>query len=166
MQISRFGGALAIAMLAYLAYPYYSLYQLGDALRRGDGPAVESKVDWPRVRAGIKQDVTASLATDPAADGLGGAVTAALAGVFLDSMIDARFSPTALAKAAGMAHGEQLPSVDWAFFDGPTSFAARVHALGMTETIRLRLELEGFAWTVTRVFLPLDQLPNSSSPGH
>ncbi len=48
--------------------------------------------------------------------------------------------------------------VIWAFFDGPASFTARVRGGGESESdppVRLRFELEGGGWVLTRVFLPL-----------
>jgi hypothetical protein len=47
------GACLAIAM-AYVAYPYVTLYRLGQAIRGGDAVALQTMVNWDAVREGIK----------------------------------------------------------------------------------------------------------------
>lgn len=54
------------AIVAYAASPYVALYNLGQALRTHDLHALQKAVDWDRVRAGIKQEIEASLAADGA----------------------------------------------------------------------------------------------------
>src|SRR5580700_10523507 len=43
--------------VAYVAYPYVTLYRLGSAITGDDATTLESLVDWPAVREGIKEDV-------------------------------------------------------------------------------------------------------------
>src|SRR5208282_3442012 len=42
---------------AYGAYPYVTLYRLGEAIQGSDANTLESLVDWPAVREGIKEDI-------------------------------------------------------------------------------------------------------------
>ena len=41
---------IILLIAAYVAYPYLALHRLGDAVRRSDVAAVDSKVDWPALR--------------------------------------------------------------------------------------------------------------------
>ncbi len=43
--------------VAYVAYPYITLYRLGEAIRGADAATLETLVDWPSVREGIKEDI-------------------------------------------------------------------------------------------------------------
>src|SRR6202020_1771655 len=43
--------------VAYVAYPYVTLYRLGSAIRGADAATLETLVDWPSVREGIKEDI-------------------------------------------------------------------------------------------------------------
>src|SRR4051794_35117725 len=58
MQLRR---SLFVAMLtvvvAYAAYPYVTLWQLGEAIRRGDAATLHALVNWSKVREGIKEDI-------------------------------------------------------------------------------------------------------------
>ena len=51
--------------VAYVAYPYVTLYRLGSAIKGADAATLESLVDWPAVREGIKEDVCDLGADDP-----------------------------------------------------------------------------------------------------
>src|SRR5271168_2666275 len=55
---------LSVAV-AYVAYPYVTLYRLGSAIQRADAATLESLVDWPAVREGIKEDVCDFAAEGP-----------------------------------------------------------------------------------------------------
>ena len=51
--------------VAYAAFPYVTLYRLGSAIHGADAATLESLVDWPAVREGIKEDVCDLSADDP-----------------------------------------------------------------------------------------------------
>src|SRR3978361_712099 len=51
------GGILLSLAVAYVAYPYVTLYRLGSAIKGADAATLESLVNWPAVREGIKEDV-------------------------------------------------------------------------------------------------------------
>ena len=51
--------------VAYVAYPYVTLYRLGSAIQVADAATLESLVDWPAVREGIKEDVCDLVADEP-----------------------------------------------------------------------------------------------------
>jgi DUF2939 family protein len=168
--------ALVVVLAAiYAAYPYFALYRLGEALRAQDLGAVEGKVDWTRVRQGIKDDVNTVLVakvkpddTNPLA-GLG----VALAGTLASPVVDAAVTPAGLVAVANAdrptlatlvtqiylsGSGDRpLPRLSHSGFSGPATFDATVMPNGATSddrTIHLRLELEGGYWMLTRIRLP------------
>lgn len=108
---------------------------------------------------------------------VGGAVDAlvtpqGLAGIIREGRRD-RAAAAALGGSGGLpapptataGDGERRHThVVWAFFDGPASFTARVRGAAERDEdppVRLRFELEGGAWVLTRVFLPVT-LPGQS----
>ena len=58
-------GAFLVVALAYVVYPYATLYRLGLAIRHGDAATLESMVDWYAVREGIKEDICDSVLDQP-----------------------------------------------------------------------------------------------------
>ncbi len=52
-----FSALLVILVLGYLAWPYASLYGLFADLKAADVDAVRERVQWPTVRAGMKDDI-------------------------------------------------------------------------------------------------------------
>ena len=56
--------ALAIAAAAsvgWLAWPYVTAYGIAQAINDGDAAALETRVSWPAVRQGFKDDLNAAL---------------------------------------------------------------------------------------------------------
>lgn len=154
------GAVLAIA-LAYGIYPYVTLLRLGLAIRHGDAETLESIVDWPAVREGIKEDICDEAIEPPAARNgsqlppFGAGFMRGVAG----NAVDERVTPEALV-AVGQQE-ESAPvrpsaalSVRWAFFASPTSFVVDLSAPGRHPPLRLQMELRGGTWQVTRVWLP------------
>jgi hypothetical protein len=102
---------------------------------------------------------------------MGGLVDVLVTPQGLAGMIEEGRRDRAAAAAIGGASGLSVPPaaaddgpkhsrIVWAFFDGPASFAAQVQGAGQAAgepPVRIRLELEGGAWVLTRVFLPVDQ---------
>src|SRR6476646_5996170 len=58
-------GALLAVALAYVIYPYATLYRLGLAIRHGDATTLQSMVDWSAVREGIKEDICDLVIDEP-----------------------------------------------------------------------------------------------------
>ena len=168
---------LTLVLLAgYAAYPYFALYRLGEALRAQDLDAVEAKVDWLRLRQGIKDDVNAALVAkvkpeegdDLAAFGI------ALAGKLAGPVIDTAVTPAGLVAVAAAdrptlttlatqvyvstSPDPPLPRLAGSSFSGLAAFEATVMpkgADGDDRAIRLRFELEGGHWMLTRIHLPV-----------
>jgi hypothetical protein len=152
--------------LCYVAYPYVTLYRLGYAIQRADTGTLESLVDWPAVREGIKEDVCDLAADEPgdkAESGLPAFGASFMRGI-ASSAIDREVTPQALLAAATSGPPASAPAnpapigadvhVHWAFFDSPTTFMVSLQPPGKAEPVKLEMDLRNGAWRVTRVWLP------------
>lgn len=163
-------------LAAYAAYPYLALYRLGEALRARDLDAVEAKVDWPKLRRGIKDDVNAAVVAKvkPEEGDALAAFGIALAGKLASPVVDAAVTPAGVAAVASAdrptlttlatqvyvsnSADRSLPRLVQSGFGGLTAFEATVMPRGATaesDAIRLRFDLEGDYWMLTRIHLPL-----------
>ncbi len=165
-------GALLVVALSYVAYPYVTLYRLGQAIRQGDAPALQSMVDWPAVREGIKEDICDLVIDEPTDAKNGGQLPPFGAGFvrgIASNAIDQKVTPEALVAAAGqqpvappVKHGAAV-KVRWAFFAGPTEFVVDLRAPGQDSPIRLQMDLRSGTWQVTRVWLPAELLGQANT---
>jgi hypothetical protein len=175
------GFALA---LIYAAYPYFVLFELGQAIRHGDAATLERLVDWDGVREGLKEDVcddvtelapaqAQAVKSGDALPPFGFSFVRGIAG----NMIDENVTPEGLVSAARQAGldalagsqsappaADDMPQIEWAFFDGPTGFVVtlRPAAPGMG-AIRIRLELQDSHWKVVRAWLPHELLMRANT---
>ena len=180
--------AFGVLAAAYLAYPYVTLYRLGDAIRRGDASPLEALVDWDQVREGIKEDICDNVLPSPpvqqsAEDRQGGSLPpfgfSFVRGV-AGNVIDRDVTPTALVSAAqhfqtvnapgadttSASEPESNPRVIWAFFDGLTSFSVDLMPPGDAsghQPIRIEMQLKRGFWKVTRATLPAPMLMQANS---
>jgi hypothetical protein len=158
--------------VTYVAFPYVTLYRLGAAIRGGDTVTLESLVDWPAVREGIKEDVC-DLAAD-APDPKNGAELPPFGASFIRGVasgaIDQAVTPQALLAATATLPSSPPPRprrgadvhVKWAFFDSPTTFVVNLQAPGQAEPIKLELDLRHGEWRVQRVWLPPELLASGA----
>jgi hypothetical protein len=174
--MKKFAALVIVLLAAYAAYPYLALYRLGEALQAHDLDAVETKVDWPRLRQGIKDDVNAALVSKVRPEEGNGfaALGVALAGTLAGPMVDAAVTPAGLEAVAAAdrptlttlatqiyvstSADRPLPRMVQSGFSGLTAFDATVMPHGATsegDRIRLRFELEGGYWMLTRIHLPI-----------
>jgi hypothetical protein len=160
-------------LVAYVVYPYVTLYRLGLAIRNTDTAILESFVDWPAVREGIKEDVC-DLAFDEPDPKSGGALPpfgASFMRGITSNAVDQAVTPQALLIAtshlplAASSSARQGPDVHvtWAFFDSPTTFTVSLFALSQAEPIKLEMELRKGEWRVQRVWLPIAELLRPAS---
>jgi hypothetical protein len=160
--------------VAYVAYPYVTLYRLGSAIQSADAVTLETLVDWPAVREGIKEDIcdlgTPDLGPKTAAAALPPFGSSFMRGI-RSSSIDKSVTPQALlAAATSTLPAKQPPQspqgadvhVSWAFFDSPTTFLVSLQAPGQPDPIKLELDLQNGKWRVQRVWLPADLLAPGS----
>ncbi len=163
------------AGVAYVAYPYVTLYRLGSAIQEGNATTLESLVDWPAVREGIKEDVC-DLGIDVPGPAKSTGDLPPFGASFMrgiaSSSIDKAVTPQALLAASTSALPDNNPPpqqqrgadvhVSWAFFDSPTSFLVSLQAHGQAEPIKLELDLRNGEWQVMRVWLPAELLSSGS----
>jgi hypothetical protein len=158
------------AGVAYVASPYVALYRLGSAIQTANAATLESLVDWPAVREGIKEDMCDLAAEDsnPKASGELPPFGASFVRGIASNAIDQAITPQALLAAAGASEPVR-PSprgadvhVNWAFFDGPTTFLVSLQPRGQADPIKLEMDLRDGAWRVQRVWLPADLLESGS----
>ena len=178
--------AFGTVVAAYAAYPYITLYRLGDAIRRGDAAALESLVDWEGVREGIKEDVcdlvlapepTEQVAQNHADDASLPPFGFSFVRGIAANVIDQNVTPAGLVSATQRAQavdasGERAsqteearanPRIAWAFFDAPGSFSVELLPPGEPTPIRLQMELRHGKWKVTRAWLPPAMLVQANS---
>jgi hypothetical protein len=158
--------------VAYVAYPYFTLYRLGQAIRNGDASSLETMVDWAAVREGIKEDICDTVIDQPAEAKIGGQLPPFGAGFvrgIAGNAVDSRVTPQALA-AVATQEPANLPDpkgaavrVHWAFFSGPAEFLVALQPPGQSAPINLQMELRAGAWQVTRVWLPPDMLTQANA---
>jgi hypothetical protein len=158
--------------IAYTAYPYVTLYRLGSAIQRADAATLESLVDWPAVREGIKEDVCDLAAENPLPKSgntlppFGASFIRGIASNAIDqavtpqALLAATSAPTLPAKNTS-PRGADV-HVGWAFFDSLTTFTINLHAPGQVEPVKLEMDLQNGEWRVQRVWLPADLLRSGS----
>jgi Protein of unknown function (DUF2939)/GYF domain 2 len=95
-----------LAVMAWIAWPYYAAYDLAVGLRDGDVATLETRVAWDSVRQGLRGDLSAVLissvrAQDVSSSGeaLGSALGIMLGPVLIDRIIDSYITPQHIAAA-------------------------------------------------------------------
>jgi hypothetical protein len=166
--------AVAACITAYLVWPYFALYRVGDALRHGDVAALTTDVDWDSVREGLKEDIADQIVPRPVgvANGLppfGSGFATAMAG----TMIDRAVTPDSLAERQGALQGvdsEPGASVRSAWFSGLTQFDASFQIAegdAGLEPVRVHMDLVQTGWLpqwqITRVWIPMPVLKHLQS---
>jgi DUF2939 family protein len=160
--------AFLLIAAAYAVYPYVTLYRLGEAIRHGDASTLQSMVDWPAVREGIKEDICDLVVDSPPEVKVGAKLPPFGAGFvrgIAQNAVDSRVNPESLAAAAKQPSAPNGASVQvsWAFFSSPSAFTVDLDAPGQSLPIRLELNLRDGAWQVTRVWLPPDLLTQANA---
>jgi hypothetical protein len=169
---------LAVLGTGYVGYPYLTLYRLDQAVRRGDTATLQTLVDWPAVREGIKEDICDQVLDEPATARHDGALPpfgASFVRGMTTTAVDQTVTPEALVAAAStsttvQATRRQEPEVrgadvhvGWAFFSDPTRFTVDLNAPGQATPIRLEMSLRHAVWRVRRVWLPSDILTGAAA---
>jgi hypothetical protein len=163
----------AFCALAYVAYPYVTLARLGAALGSGDAKTLEKLVAWGQVREGIKEDICDDVSDAPATGDTGlRPFGFSFAHSVASNIVDAHVSPHGILAAArrfdpANATLSAVSGVKWAFFESPTQFVAELQPPGMAPgapPVRVQMELHGFEWKVTRVWLPPTLLAATNAP--
>jgi hypothetical protein len=163
-----FLGAAAL-LVAYIAYPYLTLFWLDRAVLTGNTASLESLIDWPLVRQQLKADVKLALIQSAQtqvgkrnfAGIFGGALTALLAPTVVDSAVDEWVTPEKLVNNEEVVkrRQEQKSFADFvthAFFTSPTAFRAdlRDPKDPKSPTLTVLMALSGVRWRVVALKLP------------
>lgn len=104
---------VVVMVMAFVGgYWYYSPYlvmkSLRDAAQRKDADAFNERVDYPKVREGLKGQIAAMMAEEAASSNDGFAAFGAMLGMFLaNQMVDALVRPESVMRA--MQSGEMRP---------------------------------------------------------
>lgn len=149
---------VAIALLLlFLAWPYFTLWRLDQAVRDRDTSALAELVDLDAVRGQIKKklnkDADSSIGdlSDPfirwMQEGIQTLGSEALDRLVTLSWIRARL----LDHTAGNADEGFLGQVAYAFFDAPDAFVARI-GVATDTPVHVRLTLRGTDWRVTALY--------------
>lgn len=137
------GVAVVVLVGGYVVYPCVMLYRLDRAVSDGNAVALRRLVDWPEVRQGLESDLARDDGSELAPFGASFMRTVAVkAAMTPENVISALHAVDRGDRAAAQ------PRLRGVWPEGP--FTAIVD-LG---TVRLRVQLRGAEWRVTRVWLP------------
>lgn len=169
------------------ASPYFTLYQMYQAVERKDVEAISSHVDFPALRESVKTNLQTVVKkeTSQQSNPLMGLLGSVMGGFVLDPVVDQLVTPSGV---AALLEGEQLqlgkqegqsqftqgssstPDVK-AEYESFNQFAVSVKPKGQDiEPVTLLLSRDGLAWKISGVRLPSslafakDMLPQNSMP--
>ena len=156
---------LALAAGAYIAYPYFTLWQLGRAIDTRDVATLEAAVDWPAMRESLKSNfmthmaptIRDSMSGGSAAGQVGAALGTLMGTALLDRMVDSMITAPAFAKMLeDRVRARPLSElVSYAFFVTPTKFRVDIaNPESSDEAVTFMLSLTGGSWRVSGVTLP------------
>jgi outer membrane murein-binding lipoprotein Lpp len=178
--MKKIGLLIMGVVVAYAAYPYWSLYRLGKALEVEDEGSLKHYVDWPAVRSGLKEDISGMLsrnagraiASGDGAEPLSGIFAATVGNAMLEPLIDALVTPQGLAAMIREGHtkegeptsegqstrreGDLSERLSFAFFTGPAAFEA-VFETEEGDDVAAVMQLNGLRWQLVRLRLPDSQ---------
>jgi hypothetical protein len=91
-------GGLFLAFFAfYIGSAYYSVHALKGAIMNGDRDALENHIDFPLLRASIKEEFKAQMARNASKDtGMFSGLAEMMAPTMIDNEVDGYFSPAGL----------------------------------------------------------------------
>jgi hypothetical protein len=144
-----------LGLLAYLAWPYVSLWRLSIAASHQDASPLAPLVDLDAVRGEIRRKLnkTASSAigkvSDPFIQWLEPGIQRLGTGA-LDQLVTLAWVQERLGANSPPRQGF-LGQVSYAFFDSPGGFAVRIGGPGQAP-VYLRLGLEGYDWKLVAVY--------------
>ncbi len=160
---------ILILLAIYLAYPYWTLYRLQNALLSNNAETLKKIVDFPAVRANMQKQVQGGLLKKsqelgkkaPVRGDIGEALTRAFGPSVVGGSIDSLVTPEAvLSNPTIVEHRENQEGfgdfLKWAFFSAPTTFTIQSQNPEKADApvITSTMNLEGFRWRITDIDLP------------
>lgn len=103
----------AIAGAIYIVSPFWAAWQLREAIRTGDRDTISRKVEWPSVRASLRESISHQSELLPSATALGSEVKptfwqrvkSAFGATMLDRFVESYITPDGLPKLANHSRG-------------------------------------------------------------
>jgi len=163
MRLIRWSALVCIILLlVYAASPYVSVWRFTVAIKSGDAAAINSRVDFPAVRASLKKQLIARFARATT----GHKRWFNIGPTLIDAIVDAYATPdgiAALVSNPGALKNLQAPQrfhlptgktgdvlkLQHAFFTGPRSFSVN------HEGMKLQFRFEGLGWQLSDIDLGL-----------
>ena len=160
---------ILILLGIYLAYPYWTLYRLQNALLSNNAETLKKIVDFPAVRANMEKEVQGGLLRKsqelgkkaPVLGNIGEALTRALGPSVVGGSIDSLVTPEALLSNPTVVEQREKDEgfdgfLKWAFFTSPTTFEIQSQNPDKADApvITSTMELQGVRWRITKVDLP------------
>jgi Protein of unknown function (DUF2939) len=98
-MIRKLGAGVVLLALLFLSWPLWSAWQLHRAMKTRDIAALETRVDWPTLRANMKPRITQAIDDNAANSGsISGALKRAISGVVADKGVDLLVTPQTLGR--------------------------------------------------------------------
>lgn len=149
---------LGLCAITYVAWPYFELWQLEQALvRKEDQEDLRRLVDLTAVRGEIKRRLNKDVGV-PVGNVSNAFVNWLQDGIrrlgqdAIDQLVTLEWvRQQLLSKTKSEDHSDFLRHVSYAFFDGPDDFLVRIGELG-EDPVHLRLSLTLAGWRVTAVY--------------
>jgi hypothetical protein len=164
---------VGLAAFGYVAYPQWTLSRIDTAMRAGDLATLETLIDWDRVRAGVRADMSALLMKQTQTGGTEGgfaALGSALGGVIVDRMVDGAVSPSRLIELMKDNTGSRDDFVSRFWFTSPTTFIVALRkaeqAGGGELPAQLVMQLTGVTWRVTRLLIDIPGMEALAATGY
>jgi hypothetical protein len=160
---------ILILLAVYVAYPYWTLHRLEQALLSNNAEALKRIVDFPAIGASMKDKVEGRLLGKsdqlgekrPVLGDIGTALTNILGPSVIGGTVDSLVTPEALlSNPTVLEHREKNEGfgdyMTYAFFSGPTTFRIDMKDPNEADapTIGATMTLDGARWRVTNVTLP------------
>ncbi len=154
-----FGGLIFLAVMTYLGWPYYHVYQLNEAVAGNDKAALKELVDFGEVNDVYKKDLEWKAKNTVGAPGnslLPEAVRekAQEAAAFLGNLTadTVEIDASDMFERFHKMEGSVWKNLTFAFFESPTRFTIRLGKLGRNP-VHIQMTLQDWYWRVTAVYL-------------
>jgi hypothetical protein len=154
-----FSGLIFLAIMAYLGWPYYHVYQLNEAVGGNDKKALNELVDFVAVNDVYKKDLEWKAKNTVGAPGNSWLPEAlrekaqGAAAFFGELTAEAvEIDASEMLERFHKMDGSVWKNLTFAFFESPTRFTVRLGKLGRNP-IHIQMTLQDWYWRVTAVYL-------------